>query len=139
MGVKEAKEYLGQIRRYDIMIENKLEMVRRLRNQAESITAPMNGERVQASKRPDKMAECVVKMVDLERIIKDDVEELTRIKEEVMSVIDRVDDADMINLLYKRYVLYKPWEKIADEMFFSVQTVYRLHGKALLKVQALMG
>lgn len=136
--VDRAKAYLGQIRRYDIMIKNKLEMLARLREQAISISAPMGGERVKTSLKPDKLSEAVAKIVDLESIIKGDVDELTKIKDEVVSTIDRLDDADMINLLYKRYVHYERWERIADELGFAVPTVYRLHGKALIKLEKLL-
>lgn len=130
-----AKEYLGQIRKYDVLIANKTETVARLREQATSITAKTDKVNVQTTARNDKLEATIVKIIDLENGILKDIERLTELKGEVTRVIDAVNDADLINLLYKRYVHYEEWATIAEEMNFSEQHVLRLHGKALLRVQ----
>ena len=130
-----AKEYLGQIRKYDVLIENKTKTVARLREQATGISVKMDKINVKTTARTDRLEETIVKIVDLENSILKDVEKIAELKGEVTRSIDKVGDADLINLLYKRYVHYKEWADIADEMNFSVQHVLRLHGKALHKVQ----
>lgn len=130
-----AKEYLGQIRRYDVLIENKTETVARLREQATSITVKSDKVNVKTTARHDKLEATIAKIIDLENGILKDIERLTELKDEVTRVIDAVNDADLINILYKRYVHYEEWTAIADEMNFSEQHVLRLHGKALQKVQ----
>ncbi len=134
----QAKEYLNQIRKYDILIENKTQMILRLRMQGESITVAMDGERVQSSGPHDKLGDIVAEIVDLRAAIRENVEQMTRIKAEVISTIDKVGDADLINVLYKRYVLFKSWTTIADEMAFTERNVQLLHGKALLEVQKIL-
>lgn len=134
----QAKEYLNQIRKYDILIDNKKQMIFRLYSQAESITAAVGKERFQSSGSKDKIGDIVAEIVDLRALIRADVEKLTKVKAEVVSTIDKVGDADLINVLYKRYVHYKSWTDIADEMNFTERNVQRLHGKALLIVQKLI-
>ena len=102
----QAKEYLNQIRKYDILIENKTQMILRLRMQGESITAAMGGERVQSSGPQDKLGDIVAEIVDLRASIRENVEQMTRIKADVINTIDKVGDADLINVLYKRYGLF---------------------------------
>lgn len=133
-----AKAYLSQIRKYDTLIENKTQMIQRLREQATSVTAAVGGERVMSSGNPDRMADTIVKIVDLGDLIRGEVKRLVEAKEEIMHTIDEVDETDLMDVLYKRYVLCLHWEDIPDEMNVSPQTVYRLHGKALLKVQAIL-
>lgn len=130
-----AKEYLGQIRKYDILIENKTKMIQRLREQAESVTVAMGGERVKSSGSNDKLGDTIVKILDLENTIKKDVESMARVKQDVMNTIDKIGDADLMNVLYKRYVHFKTWEEIPEEMGYTERTIYRLHGKALLALQ----
>ena len=134
-----AKEYLGQIRRLDKMIENKIETVARLRERATSVTAPM-GEKINVKTSPchDNLEKTIVKIADFERSIDADVKKLLETKREIMSTIDSIDDADFINLLYQRYVFYKPWFKIASAMNYSEQHIFRLHGKALIKIQSII-
>lgn len=134
----QAKEYLNQIRKYDILIENKTQMILRLRMQGESVTAAMGGERVQSSGPHDKLGDIVAEIVDLRAAIRENVEQMTRIKADVINTIDKVGDADLINVLYKRYVLFKSWTEISTEMAFTERNVQRLHGKALLEVQKIL-
>ncbi len=131
-----AKEYLGQVRTLDILITNKKETLARLRARVTSITAPMGDKiNVQTSPRHDRLEESIVKIVDLENRITEDIKRLAELKDEIMRTIDTIGDADLINLLYKRYIHLKPWFKIAGEMNYSEQHIFRLHGKALIKIQ----
>lgn len=130
-----AKTYLGQIRKFDILISNKMDIVEDLRAQATSITAKMDKVNVKTTARADRLEDTIVKIMDLESRILKDIEKITELKGEIVKVIDAVDNGDMINLLYKRYVHYEEWQQIADEMNYSIQHVLRLHGKALPKVQ----
>lgn len=133
-----AKSYLGQIRKYDILISNKTETVEKLRAQATSITAKMDKVNVKSTARTDRLEDTIVKIIDLENRILSDIAKATRLKGEIVKTIDAVDDGDMINILYKRYVHYEEWTQIADELAFSIQHIHRLHGKALLRVQSIL-
>ena len=75
---------------------------------------------------------------DLEKKIQRDIEDLADVKNEVVATIDKLENPDMINILYKRYIHYEDWTRIVDEMCLSDKTVYRLHGKALLLIQNLI-
>jgi hypothetical protein len=133
-----AKEYLGQIRKYDILLRNKMDIVENLREQATSITAKMDKVNVKSTSRTDRLEDTIVKIIDLENRILSDIEKITTLKGEVIKTIDAVDDGDMINILYKRYVHYEEWTQIADELAFSIQHIHRLHGRALLVVQSII-
>ena len=130
-----AKVFLSQIRKYDILIANKTETLARLRSQAVSITVNTDKLNVQTTARHDRLEETIIKIMDLESRILKDIETVTELKKDVTDVIDKLEEADEINLLYKRYVFHKDWTVIADEMNYSEQHILRLHGKALFEVQ----
>ena len=48
-----------------------------------------------------------------------------------MNLIDKIEDADCVDVLYKRYFQFKKWEQIAVEKNYSYQGICKIHGKAL--------
>lgn len=133
-----AKEYLTQIKKLNVLIENKLTEVERLRDRAESVTACVGGEKVKSTSRSDNMENTIIKLIDMSRAIEKEVDKLVELKTEATHVIDMLDKADEINLLYKRYIQFKTWEQIAEEMDYSLQGIYKMHGFALQKVQKIL-
>lgn len=132
------KEYLLQIRKYDRLINNKLETIASLRSLVTSVTIELKSDVVQSSGTKDKMASAVERIVDLEREIDRDIDQFVNLKREVMSVIDKVEDPVLIDILYKRYFHYEKWEEIAIEMNYSYRQVTRLHGRALQQVRKII-
>ena len=49
-----------------------------------------------------------------------------------------VSDVELQTLLEKRYLCFLSWEKIAVEMHYSIQHIYRMHDTALSCVAAIM-
>lgn len=45
---------------------------------------------------------------------------------------------ELQTLLEKRYLCFLSWEKIAVEMHYSIQHIYRMHDEALSCVNAIM-
>lgn len=132
------KEYLSQVRKYDRLINNKLETIASLRCLVTSVTIELKSDVVQSSGTKDKMANTIDRIVDLEREIDADIDQLVNLKREVMSVIDKVEDPILIDILYKRYFRYEKWEKIAIEMNYSYRQVTRLHEQALQDVKKII-
>lgn len=131
----EAKEFLKQIYRLDKMIENKIAECEQWETIAMNITAHSEGERVQSSGNPQKMADAVCRCVDLEREIYETVAKLSRIQKEVVRVIEQLDDTLQYDILHKKYVQYKSLTEIAIETRYSYQHIVDNHGKAIKKVQ----
>lgn len=53
---------------------------------------------------------------------------------EIDGTIRSVQNATQREVLERRYLLYQKWETIAEEMNYSLQNVYKLHGKGLQKI-----
>lgn len=128
-----AKEYLSQLRRYDKMIESKKAEIERIRLSLEYKSVSYDGQRVQGggASREDM----ICKMLDFERDMEDQVRELIELKKEIMAQIDKLDQAEYIQLLYLRYLEFKTWEEISVKMNFSYRYVLKLHGRALQELE----
>lgn len=127
---KSPKEYLRQIRLFDICIRQKEAELAAMRSELENMSAAVTGERVQTSVN-DKMSEKVSHIVDLENQIIQDKEKFLRMKDRIINEIQSLDNSVYVDILYKRYVEYKQLEEIAVEMNYSYRQVLRLHGFAL--------
>lgn len=127
---KTPKEYLRQIRLFDICIKQKEAELAAMRSEIENMSAAVTGERVQTSAK-DKMSEKVSHIVDLEAMIIQDKEKFLRMKDRIINEIQSLDNSVYVDILYKRYVEYKQLEEIAVEMNYSYRQVLRLHGFAL--------
>lgn len=133
-----AKQYLSQVRRIDIKINNEINEMSELLLLATKITPNNTEERVQSSGNGDKVGDGASKIADLRFQINEDIDQLLIKKEEVKNIIDKVDDDNCYDLLYKRYILYEKWEQIAVEMDYTTMGIWKMHGRALKKVEKIL-
>lgn len=127
--------YLKQIEKMDIKINTDIDELGTLETLATKTSAVMGGERVQSSSSQQKMAECVTKIVAMKNQITDEIDIYIDYKQQARTFLVECD-ADCMNLLYKRYFLFKSWEEIAVEMGKTYKWVSGgLHQKALAQYQ----
>lgn len=133
-----AKQFLSQARRIDKRIDNYVEEITQLLTLATKTTPSNAQERVQSSGTGDKVGDGAAKIADLQKEMDEWVDELLIKKEEIRKVIEQVDDTDCYDLLYKRYILYKKWEQIAVDKDITTMGVWKMHGRALKKVEKIL-
>lgn len=124
------KEYLRQLRRLELCIEQRQEELNRLRELIGSHAIDY-GERVQTSPSADSIPNEVIRRAELEADISRKIERFLQLKHKIINEIQSLDNAVYVSILYKRYVEYKSLEEIAVEMNYSYRQVLRLHGMAL--------
>ena len=131
-----AKEYLQQTRKIDLLIQNKLEQAQELRSKLEvkGINFESDGS-TSATRNVTKMNDLIVSVVTLEEEINQQIDLLINKEREVMELIDSLDNADEISLLYKRYFNYKKWEEIAVGMNYTYRGILKIHGRALQNLE----
>lgn len=134
----DVKEFLKQPERLDLRIKNKLIEKQQWKEIALGITANMDGERVQSTGAKSKMAEAVIKCVDMEAEIDSLVDELIDTKKEVIQTIERLDSATEYNVLHMRYIQYLSLQDIADHYNRDYGWVTTTHGRALKSVQNIL-
>jgi len=126
------KEYLHQAYRLDKRIQSNIEEMEGLREMATSVSSPSWDERVQTSRCEEaKFVRCVERIMDLERRINAEVDNLIALKEQIRCVINEVSNTDERMVLRYRYVHNFTWEQIGDALDADRTTVYRWHNAAL--------
>lgn len=128
-----AKEYLEQYAKLDAVIINKTIEAEQWEALATSITAQMDGERVQSSGNQQKMADAINRSVD----IKAEVEALIRKKQEITETIEQLP-IEEYKLLHKVYIQQKGMKAAQVEDNRSYSWVTTVHGKALSKLQDIL-
>ncbi len=129
-----AKEYLAQARNIDHDIQDMLEEVAVLRSMAEKTTAILSGMPGKATKDTPQLADTVGKLIEQEKKIDGEIDRLVDLRTEIYAAIQQVADRDARRVLHLRYMGYRSWSAIAEEMKLSLRQIYRLHGEGLKKV-----
>lgn len=125
----EAKHFLMQAWRIEARIEEKIaerdrlyELLDGARGAGEGAEGPGRGE-----------AEAAMAALDAQ--IEREIMALCRVKREVNAAIGAVEDARCRYLLEMRYRDYLTWDAIADALGCEPRHVYRLHRKALKRLE----
>ena len=129
-----AKEYLSQAMYIDQRIDSKLEQIMKLRESATKATATLSDMPRPDSPNVQSMEETIVKIVDLEQEINRDIDALVDLKAEARKVISKLDNPEQQLILEMRYLCYKSWAEIAEDLSFSESNVYKIHGEALKRI-----
>lgn len=129
-----TKEWLSRGRSLEMEIRQLKEQRERALDDATAITVG-NSERVQGSKANGQERK-MVQYADYSMMIKQKLDELYQVKEEIFHAICQVEDGTLRTLLIGRYINGKTWEQIAVDMCYSYsQTVKYLHPRALHAIE----
>jgi len=134
-----AKAYLGQARFLNMRIKSKFQQIESLNELATSCTAVLSDMPKSPNHGASKVENCVLKIITLQDEIREDINRLVDLKREIMGTIKAVSDPELQTLLEKRYLCSLSWEKIAVEMHYSIQHIYRMHDSALAAVEEIHG
>ena len=134
-----AETFLERVERIDAIVPNKLIERQQWHDLALSITAHMDGERVQSSGSQSKMADAVIRCHDMEGEILQAVEKLIAEKQKVVSTLERLESPIEYKILHMRYIQYIPLVEIASTLKMEYTNVTTIHGRAKKHVQELLG
>lgn len=123
-----TKEWLMRAWKIDEEIDALLVAKQKAYERCTSVTTKPRNVMVSSSADPDAP---LVAWQNIEKLIDDRVDQLTKVKAEILAAIEAVQDCILRALLIARYINFKTWEQIAVDLDFSYQWVCRLHGKAL--------
>ena len=125
-----VKQWLMRARDIDREINSLLKEKQEVRDRVCKITQSYTGDTVSSSKDPHKFD----RVVELELEIDRQIDELVRVKGEILNAISQLSDGRYREILRLRYIRGLTFEKIAVEMNFSWRHACTLHGRALLKI-----
>ena len=127
-----AKKYLQQLEIIDMMINQDLERLEDMKNDACSTGGiDYSKDRVQTSMSGDSIGNSVVRYMTLNDEINKEIDSFVSAKDQIIREIRGLKDKNYINILYKIYVQYKSIKIAASEMNKSYSYVIELHKKAL--------
>lgn len=126
------KEYLQQVQKLDVMINQKIAEKSELRKFDGVLGIDYSGDKVQSSPKGDApFTKSVERIIDLEKEIDDMIDQYVNLKDQIINEIQSLSNVTYIEILYKRYIKYKRLEVIAVELGYSYQYVRVMHGYAL--------
>lgn len=132
-----AREYLSEVQRLQTVIEQKQERIKEIRESVSTVRAVrFDLEKVQGGGHTDKIGEAVVKIVDLEKEVENDIVNLVYRQHDITNQIHKVDNLNYMKILYKRYIEGKDFQTIANEIPLTYEYALNLHGKALKAFEA---
>lgn len=130
-----AKEYLSQALWLDQRVNTKLEQLQTLRDLSMRVSANLTVEKVAGgNNKKGHMENTVVRIVDLEKEIKKDLERSIAIKAEIMNTISQVDDPIGQIILEMRYINGKGWDEISGSLNYKDSSIFKIHSRALKEV-----
>jgi DNA-directed RNA polymerase specialized sigma subunit len=80
------------------------------------------------------MQDVIAKIIDMQAEINADIDHLVDLKREIMQVIKAVQNPEHQTLLELRYLCFRSWEYVAEELGYNVRHVYRLHDEAVEQI-----
>lgn len=126
-----AKEYLSQAFILDKRIQVKERRLEWLKNHASYVSNNLTEVVKSSLSHRSAVEEAVVKIVDLEKEVMNDINKMIELKKEIASVIRSVNNIECETLLEMRYLTFMNWEEIASHLNYSNRYIYHLHRKAL--------
>lgn len=134
-----VKEYLSQAKFLDQRINSKIQQVAALNDLATKATSTLTGMPRNPNHATSSMEDVIAKIIDLQSEINNDIDTLVDLKRSLSKTIKAVDSPEYQTVLEKRYLCFQSWEQIAVEMGYDLRWLYRIHGKALEEVKAILG
>lgn len=125
-----AQEYLEQVLKLNVMIENKTVEAEQWREVALGITVKAEGERVQCSGSQQKMADAVNRAVDAQTEANTLVGRMISVRREIIRTIELLN-ATEYDVLHKRYIQNMTFDEIGAVKHKSKSWATTVHGRAL--------
>ena len=132
-----AKEYLSQAKRLRIKIEQKKRILAEIKAKMVGRgSLDVKGEKVQSA--PDaksRVEESVVKFVDLEIRIEEDIRRYYEKCNEIIDTIHSLNDSRYILILHAKWIDGESLERIAADTGYSFGHVSNMYWKAMRRMQ----
>lgn len=128
----DTRTYLETMKNIDRRIKNKIDEARRWREAALGKSSQdYSKERVQTSPTKDMMAQAVVNALECERVASNMAMRLIKVKSQIISQLDNMEDELYYNLLHGYYIEGKTYTQLAADEDFSYRNVKRKFEDAL--------
>ena len=126
------KEYLSQIEKLSIIIKQKKEESRELKELCLCAGGiDYSKDKIQASAGDAGFENMIEKIIELDSKINNLISIYAELKNKIINEIQQLNNPTYVKILYKRYVEYKTLNQIAKEMNYTYDWIKHVHGYAL--------
>lgn len=129
-----AKQWLNRGRRIDQEISKLMETKELIEARLTSITQSYDSDGTQSTKNPHKFD----RLVEIDSLISERADELTRTKAEILTTINQLPDSRQRMVLISYYIDGKTWEQTAVDLNYSYMHIMRIHGYALMEIEKML-
>ena len=133
-----AKEYLSQAYLLEQQVRSKMEQIESLKSLASCMSVDFTREPVSHTRNVSSMEDTVLKIMELNRELDDQIDALVDKKIEILRTLGQIRRVDYRLILEERYVSFHTWEEIAEDLRYSVRNLQRMHKNALQIVQGIL-
>lgn len=126
-----TKDYLNQINRLNMLINNKLLEISQYRELSCSISAVKNEEKVMTSPNQDKIGTNIAKIDEMERKLDEIIDDYITLKEKIKQQINKLPKKKHKIILYEKYIKFKSISEISKKMDMTDRGCKKAHKKAL--------
>ena len=130
-----TNHYMNRAYSIEKAVNNKLTELESLKAIATRVTSTFSPVPPSGTRNTHRQEDILVKIIDLQNEISDDIVLLLAVKREIIDLLKKVDNINYRIILEERYLCYKTWEEIAIHLNYSVQHIYRLHNEALKVIE----
>lgn len=132
-----ARAYLEQIEKIDVMINNKIVEAEQWWTRATGTTVPTEGERVQTSSGKQKMADAVDRYIELMEEVNVAIDKLVNTRKEIISTIEQLPTVEY-DILHMKYIQGKDLVEIGEKYKRSRSWAKDACKKAVKQVQEVL-
>ncbi len=131
----EARSYLNQA----YVLQRKMENTREELTKVEGLLLQgVSFEEKLGSGDNNKNERVIFRLLELKDKLMFQLDEFISSITEIAETINQLEDGNEITVLHKRYIQFKTFAQIADEMNYSTRQTYRIHDNAVADVQRLL-
>ena len=128
--IKESKEELKQYREDIKYIEEKLNDTEEIKTKVEKITTVISVAKTNNKSENDKFADAISRLEELKI---DCTEKMQKLLIKKFMIDDKIEQLEQPykNILFFRYTRGKDWRSVAEELGYTENYIFDLHGEAL--------
>lgn len=126
-----TKDYLNQINRLNMLINNKLLEISQFKELSCSISAVKNDEKVMTTPNQDKIGTNIAKIDEMERKLDEIIDDYIALKEKIKQQINKLPKQKHKIILYEKYIKFKSISEISKKLDMTDRGCKKAHKKAL--------
>ena len=131
-----AREYMENAVKIDQKIRDKWEQIQNLESMVTNMSASISDMPGSGNRNVHKFEDMIIKLTEQKDKLLMDLNELVKIKIEVMNMINQVDNWEQHEVLVERYINGLSWEEISVKLIYNIRHVFRLRELGIKDIES---